>query len=38
MAIAAQTLRTERYSPEAEHALTLPSHYYYDPDIYEREK
>ena len=38
MAIAAPAPRIERYSPEAEHALTLPSHYYYDPDIYEREK
>ena len=38
MAITAPLPRSERYSPDPDHALTLPSHYYHDPGIYEREK
>tara|TARA_B100000686_G_scaffold343004_1_gene423060 strand:+ start:1110 stop:2255 length:1146 start_codon:yes stop_codon:yes gene_type:complete len=38
MAISAPAPRIERFSPDADHAYTLPSHYYHDPEIYEREK
>ena len=38
MAITTPAQRIERYSPDPDSALTLPSHYYYDPDIFEREK
>ena len=29
---------TSRFHPVAEHSYTLPAHYYYDPDVAEREK
>ena len=35
---AAQNVRVEKFSPDADYALTLPSHYYYDPEIFAREK
>ena len=37
MAITAPAPRGERYSPDPDSALTLPSHYYHDPEIYRRE-
>ena len=37
MATKSAAARVERYSPDPDHALTLPSHYYFDKDIYARE-
>ena len=34
MALRAPAQRIERFSPDADHAYTLPSHYYHDPEIY----
>jgi phenylpropionate dioxygenase-like ring-hydroxylating dioxygenase large terminal subunit len=38
MAITAPAPPTERKSPDPDSALTLPSHYYHDPEIYRREQ